>query len=702
VIASLACGDDRIFVLSDLGRFSPSTRESFWEPETQLELAQVLATHLVPLTSRFVDPANVSVDYGPFAPSLMSRDAGSSVDTGVEIVRRDTYFRTADRECITLDLNRFPTQGRYLVLVAGGGTAGASAGISSARAGATTLIAEYLHGLGGVGTEGRIGSYYHGNRVGFTSEVDRGTHAIGPDPWFRIEDGEWNTEWKKQWYLRASYEAGAEVWFGSLSVAAAVRGDRVTGAVIAGPYGVGLVRADATVDSTGNADVAAAAGAETVNISKAHVAVQGTGVSPFTPGKNSENTDHTFVDDTDVYDITRAFVIAREKFQDHFDLAQLIDSRQRQQVVGELSLDPLDFLAGRTFPDTITTAQSNFDSHGFTIHPLFMAKAPDKADIRAHVPFRCLIPKGLEGILITGLGVSAHRDALPVIRMQADVQNQGYAAGRAAATAAQTGSAIRDVDVKALQNHLVDIEVLEPDVPDHTDSFPLPEAEIQAAVSQGARSYFQLALIFGHPEKSVPYLREAYRSADSTEDKTHFARILGLLGDDEGIDTLIQVLSSRDWDEGWQFTGMGQFGFSLSDVDTLLIAAGRTKNPKAIPAMVEKLRSLSAGAEFSHMRAITLAFEEQPTEEAAPHFARLLRDERLRDASRESAAEAISEVSNDKNDTAERNRQLTELLLARGLYACGDFEGLARSVLEAYSRDFHGHYARHARAILSS
>ena len=54
------------------------------------------------------------------------------------------------------------------------GTGGAPAGIAAARRGAKTLVVEYLHGLGGVGTLGLISKYYHGYREGFTAEIDRG------------------------------------------------------------------------------------------------------------------------------------------------------------------------------------------------------------------------------------------------------------------------------------------------------------------------------------------------------------------------------------------------------------------------------------------------------------------------------------------------------------------------------------------------
>ena len=80
------------------------------------------------------------------------------------------------------------------------------------------------------------------------------------------------------------------------------------------------------------------------------------------------------------------------------------------------------------------------------------------------VPYRCLLPKGLEGLLVTGLGLSAHRDALPLVRMQPDMQNLGYATGVAAAMAAKAGTLVRHIDVRQLQKHLVEIGNLKPGV----------------------------------------------------------------------------------------------------------------------------------------------------------------------------------------------------------------------------------------------
>jgi len=684
-LAAMRCGAANVFLLSTMADVSDVVANSLREPAAAMALGRRLGSEVARLAKPPAEPFRVS-------------DGGRSPVEGVDICRHDRYFRLEEAATLPMDLNRLPVLGEVDVLVAGGGTGGAPAAIAAARAGARTLVIESTSSLGGVGTEGRISCYWCGNRVGFTTEIDEGLQTLAPNSGFKPEQGRWKTEWKKQWYLKEAHGAGAHVWFGATVVAVAMHGGKACGAVVATPYGHGLVKAHAIVDSTGNADVAAAAGAETVNVSREHVAVQGSGLAPVNPTRQYFNTDFTFVDDTDVVDVTRTFAVARQKFRECFDLAQNLDTRQRQQICGEYSLDPVDFLAGRSYPDTITTAESNFDSHGFTIHPVFMAKAPDKKPIRAHIPYRCLLPRGVEGILVTGLGLSAHRDALPVVRMQPDVQNQGYAAGRAAAMSALESVGLREIDMPQLQQHLVETGVLERADTGRVDSFPLPVAEIGKAVREGIDDYLGLAVIFSNPQVSLPLLQQAYADENSPGRKLRYAHLLGLLGDGTGLETLVEELTGSEWDEGWHYKGMGQFGFSLSPVDSMLVAVGRIGDSRGLPVLMEKLESLGLGREFSHYRALVLAFEAMPSKQAAPVFEQMLED--VSGQARGDMASIVRESPDDRIDTSERNLQLKELMLARGLLACGDPHGKARAVLEAYRRDLHGHYSRHAQALL--
>jgi hypothetical protein len=41
-------------------------------------------------------------------------------------------------------------------------------------------------------------------------------------------------------------------------------------------------------------------------------------------------------------------------------------------------------------------------------------------------------------------------------------------------------------------------------------------------------------------------------------------------------------------------------------------------------------------------------------------------------------------------------------MLARALYRCGDYDGVGRKILEAYTHDLRGHFARHAKAVLEA
>jgi len=147
-----------------------------------------------------------------------------------------------------------PVLGRYDVVVVGGGTSGAPAGIASAKSGVKTLVLEYLHELGGVGTAGLITSYWHGVRNGYTAYVDK-----------QVNPGKiaWDPNTKAEWLRQELTRHGADVWFGVLACGALVHESQVRGVVVATAQGRGVVLASTVIDASGNADVAACAGAQT-------------------------------------------------------------------------------------------------------------------------------------------------------------------------------------------------------------------------------------------------------------------------------------------------------------------------------------------------------------------------------------------------------------------------------------------------------
>jgi hypothetical protein len=582
------------------------------------------------------------------------------------------------------------------VLVIGGGTGGAPAAIAAARAGKKTLVAEYLSGLGGVGTLGLIGKYWFGNRVGFTAELDQGARSLTTK---EFEEGIWDVEAKMQWYHEEITKAGGSIWYKTMLSRALTDGNRVLGAVLCTPYGEIEVRAKCVVDASGAAAVAFSAGAETVAIGDGHLAVQGTGLPGRNPGANYTNTDYDFIDESNAEDSGSAHITARQKFKNAFDAGQLIDSRERRRVVGDYEITPMDIRLTRVFPDSVVKAKSNFDTHGFTIHPLFMIVPPDHDAQEAFIPLRALLPKGLESILVTGLGISAHRDAMPVIRMQADVQNQGYAAGVIAAMAGENN--IRDLDILEIQEHLVQKGILDPEIKGADDSFPLSDEEIDAALWKSIEDPNYIDRVFTlPPPQRLSKLVAAYEQAENERAQQHFAFVLGILGERHGFDHLLQAVSQRDWDQGWNYTGMGQFGESMSALDARIIALGRCKKSEALPVLQQKAESLQADAAFSHFRVLAEAFETIGDPSAAPILTNLLNLPGLTGHYISNRAARLATATGNSEETAFRNRALIELHLASALYRLDPKQAIATEILTAYCHDLRGLFAAHAKRLL--
>ena len=593
----------------------------------------------------------------------------------------------------------FPVLGRCDVAVAGGGTGGAPAGISAARAGARTVVLEPQHGLGGVGTVGLISAYWFGNRTGFTAELDAEVGKLDAE-FGGGKSGQWRPGIKSAVYHRMLRDAGGAAWLGSFAFGVRMDGARVDGVLVSTPFGCGLLEALCVVDATGNADIAAAAGAPCRVIGAEHLAVQGAGLSPITqPGTRYSNSDHAFVDETDPEGITAAFVNARAKFTGSFDTSPLVGSRERRQIFGEHEISPLDILAGRTFHDTVLAARSNFDSHGFIVHPVLMVAEPDlDSTLEANIPFRCMLPLGIEGVLVIGLGMSAHRDALPVLRMQADVQNQGFAAGLAAAWSAAGRRRLRDLDIRALQNRLAGAGILGTGA--MADSPPFSDGAIADAARGNLRAPLNAAILFAHAGKSRPLLRRRLEKDTDAGVRIDAALILGLMGFPEGAQVLSEAVRSHSWDGGWNFTGMGQFGPGMSRMDAMILALARTRAPAAAGVIEAKIRELGDNPPFSHCRVAAIAAALLRNESLTRALAGLLRRPGMRGHALCDLRAMTEKADPDMNETGARNASLREIYLARGLFLAGDVNGLGRETLEAYANDLRGHYARHARAVM--
>lgn len=131
-------------------------------------------------------------------------------------------------------------------------------------------------------------------------------------------------------------------------------------------------------------------------------------------------------------------------------LAPWIGVRETWQIAGDYVLTGEDVLEGRQFHDGIALGGGPLDLH----HPVggditLMEPARPFA-----TPYRCLLPAGVEQLLVTGRCVSSTIEAHGALRHMGSAMCLGQAAGTAAALAAGNGVAPRSLDTGQLRDTL--------------------------------------------------------------------------------------------------------------------------------------------------------------------------------------------------------------------------------------------------------
>ena len=485
------------------------------------------------------------------------------------------------------------------VVVVGGGVAGVPAAVAAARGGAKVILVESLRQLGGMGTAGGIGQYWQGRRDGLTAEYDRRIRGLSPSV---------HGVGKREAWRRMAQEAGVVVLWGCVSYGVEKTGSRITALKVASDYGPLRLTARTFVDASGNANVAAAAGAPVVFLEKGPLTLQGSGVAWRPLGVGFSNTDWGYVNDTSVRDLTRFLACGRAGAKGIWDVSQLVGSRERRRIVGEVVLTDTDMATGRKFSDVIVQTCSNFDSHGPTADDLGLLPEPGSWLIDGVVPYRALLPKGVDNLLMAGLGISATRDALPIVRMQSDVQNTGYAVGTAAALAAKRDGNCRTLDVRALQRKLVGERRLTGKALEWTDR-TVSDEDLAAAVRSVADNYRGAALVLSERRRTIPLLKAAFAREDRIPAKFRLAHVLGVLGEPDGADLLADWIQGKIEVPEPDLAKRPSYARRFSYRQSVIIALGRTKSRRAVEILSGMARKLSFDESFFTHRAVCWASE---------------------------------------------------------------------------------------------
>lgn len=174
------------------------------------------------------------------------------------------------------------------------------------------------------------------------------------------------------------------------------------------------------------------------------------------------------VDGTNTADLTRAEVLLRKQviqifhfLKRHiggFENSFIVDSgiqvgiRETRHIVGDYTLSENDILNGTAFYDGIACGTFAID-----IHPPYGKQQifTGSGKVVYEIPYRCLLPVGLDNLLVAGRCISATHTAFGSIRVMATCMAMGQGAGVAAALIAQKGISTREIDTTELRQELL-------------------------------------------------------------------------------------------------------------------------------------------------------------------------------------------------------------------------------------------------------
>ena len=185
-------------------------------------------------------------------------------------------------------------------------------------------------------------------------------------------------------------------------------------------------------------------------------------------------TNCTEIDGTKAEDLTRAELVCRSQmpaivaylreFVPGFEHCYIISAgsmmgvRETRHFRGEYVLNEQDILEARVFDDWVVRgAHFNFDVHNLTGAGLDKTGVQHKWQQNEGytIPYGCLLPVGVEGLLLSGRNISGTHMAHSNYRVMPICVGIGEAAGVAAAIAAKEGIRLRDISPSRIQEHLI-------------------------------------------------------------------------------------------------------------------------------------------------------------------------------------------------------------------------------------------------------
>jgi len=408
------------------------------------------------------------------------------------------------------------------IVVVGGGPSGVMAAVAAGRRGAKTILIERLSCLGGMLTNSLVlmiatvndgaGNYVIRGLCDEFLQRLAAVKGLAGDP--RIQD--WNVfdpEKAKTVLEEMLAESGVPLLYDTRIVDTVVRDRTITSVVAVNKSGLQLIRAGVVVDATGDADVAYRAGVscekETGKLQPMTLSMRVTGVEfpdwPEVPQRTKQeyaramrkavvvpgqsgfnafpllrkgecwlNKTRLAGDATSPSERTRALLEGRRQALEildwyrknvpGFEDAELLQTgneigvRETRRIVGKYRLEEEDLIGCRKFSDSIARGHYSVDLHRPSGGETDYRHIPN-GDYYT-IPYRALIPRGFNNIIVAGRIISGSHEAAGSYRVTSHCMATGHAAGVAAAIAASKKTAIPEIHIPELQEQLTSDDAL--------------------------------------------------------------------------------------------------------------------------------------------------------------------------------------------------------------------------------------------------
>lgn len=467
------------------------------------------------------------------------------------------------RECEPQFLKEFD------VIVCGLGTAGSLAALFSAENGLSVLGIESFTCVGGTHTAGGIGKHYFGCPGGRYERLDREVSEFTERYTCTPQES------RKLLLERALVEQGTELLYEASVCGVYLQENTVIGVRVLTGQGIVDYQATLVMDCTAEASVAVMAGCKTECGRTSDGQMQPYSVVSMTyDGKKYgyTNVDFGRVDQTDPAALSKAILFARSyPIQEGHTGKELIAQmpmmgfREGRRICAEEMVCIEDLFADQQTETPMFFSYADLDKHGWDL--AFDGEALGDWAVGANlgaynvtvaVPYRAILPKGYDGILVPCRALGVDRDVSSCVRMLPDMKKVAEAAAEWATLAVKQGKPLREVSYMELKEKLLQSGCLKESdnrgvVIDYKKASGIPAEPVfwitdPSKLAERLKTLTPGQAIWSAKRigvTAVPYLRALLNERDENASK-HAAFALAMLGNCAGNELLRQMVIERD------------------------------------------------------------------------------------------------------------------------------------------------------------